>query len=110
MAKKSSLQKKNKARKLAKKVQKINYEIFDCPVERVFITAKGETLKNLSELVECMKNMDDWTFRYHVNSDFPKNDFAAWIREVFCDAALADKLNKVLDKDEYFKIIVKHIK
>lgn len=68
-----------------------------------FILNNGRVLKNVFELANSLSSMDDATFSYHVNSD--KNDFANWIRGVFEDNGLADKVQKAGDKEEIAKVI-----
>jgi len=78
----------------------------NCPPENGFVVFNGGTLKSGRELVSALETMDEWTFRYHVNTDNNKNDFAAWIRDVFHDNSLADKLQDTMDKGAY----IQHIK
>jgi hypothetical protein len=75
----------------------------ECPPENVFWLCTGVTLKNMKELVSNLKEMDDGVFSYHVNND--KNDFANWIKDVFKNAKLADKLKGIVKRKEYLKVI-----
>ena len=80
----------------------------ECPADKTFVTAKGEYLKSINELLNCVESMDDWTFKYHVNADNGKNDFMWWIKEVFKEEGLASKLDGVLEKGPYLEIIRLH--
>ncbi len=50
----------------------------------------GKTLKNIRDLIDALKVMDQETFRHHVNEG--RNDFANWIRDVLKDDHLALKI------------------
>ncbi|MFH2021595.1 MAG: DUF5752 family protein [archaeon] len=82
----------------------------NCPEENVFRLAGGSSLCNLNELHAALVSMDEYTFRYHVNSDNNKNDFASWVKDVLGDKVLARQLNNVLDQKKYAKIVAKRIK
>jgi hypothetical protein len=64
----------------------------DVPDEKAFWSHDGKMFKNLKELAEGLKNMDDETFMYHANAY--KNDFATWVRDVIEDPDLAKDLIK----------------
>ncbi len=78
-------------------------KIKDCPPENVFWLCTGVTLKNIEELKKALKTMEDGVFNYHVNAE--KNDFANWIKDIFKDIKLAERLQKVKSKEDYVKII-----
>jgi hypothetical protein len=81
----------------------------DCPPDKAFWTCHGTIVRNLNELKNTIGGLNDYAFRYHVNSDNSKNDFAVWINDVLEDHDLAKRLNGILDKDRYQKIIEKRI-
>jgi len=82
----------------------------DCPPEKAFWNTNGVVCRNIFELVNNISAMDDRAFRYHVNNDHTKNDFANWIRDVLEDNVLANQLQGILDKDRYIDIINQRIK
>ena len=82
----------------------------DCMPGMVFWGGDGTVIRNIYELVTSIENMNDYDFIYHVNEDNHKNDFAMWIRKVLCDDELACKLDRIMDKEMYLKIIKKRIK
>ena len=45
-----------------------------------FHLADGRVLKSVPELIETLRDMDEWVFQHHVNSD--KNDFVQWIEHI----------------------------
>ncbi|MBI2652046.1 hypothetical protein HYX00_01155 [Candidatus Woesearchaeota archaeon] len=71
--------------------------------ENCFWSNDGQIIKNLAELPHALKRMKRQTFSYHVNKE--KNDFATWVRDVFGDVDLADKLNKKLNKAYAIQIV-----
>ncbi len=62
----------------------------EVPRDMSFYLYGGGTLKSIEELASALKTMDDEVFLHHVHSG--KNDFANWIRDVFSDRKLANKL------------------
>ncbi|MFH1510692.1 MAG: DUF5752 family protein [Candidatus Woesearchaeota archaeon] len=87
-----------------------NKVLSDCVPNASFWACNGSIIRNIYELCNTLKSMDEWNFRYHVNSDLDKNDFAKWIREVLEYPELADQLYKVKDKEKYISIIEKRIR
>ncbi len=81
----------------------------DCTPDKAFWNVKGGIVRSIYELVLSLENIDEWTFRYHVNLDNNKNDFADWIREVIGDDTLAAQLEGVMNKKKYIGIIKKRL-
>ncbi|MGV8169103.1 MAG: DUF5752 family protein [Candidatus Nanoarchaeia archaeon] len=82
----------------------------DCPPGTTFWTSNGVVCRNIYELANNILSMNDYTFRYHVNKDNKKNDFAIWIRHVLCDDVLAERLHAITEKDLYADVIKERIK
>ncbi|MFH1209877.1 MAG: DUF5752 family protein [archaeon] len=82
----------------------------DCKPEFAFWMCNGNIERNVYELLSAIKASDDWVFKYHVNFDNHKNDFAKWIRDALGDKILADRLENILDKNRYIKVIERRIK
>jgi len=82
----------------------------DCNPNLAFWATNGIVCRNLNELLLCIKGLSEKDFRYHVNSDNKKNDFAKWIFEVIGDETLSNALTNILDKDIYADIIEQRIK
>lgn len=97
---------------MSKDVLKVLREkvLSDCPPDKVFWTCHGSVVRNLNEMKNTIAGLNDYAFRYHVNSDNKKNDFAAWINNVLGDRELAKRLDKVLTKEKYCTIIDKRMK
>ncbi len=77
----------------------------DCSDEESFWINYGPIINSLSELIEAIEQMKTYTFRYHVNQDNNKNDFADWIRSSLDDNELAMRLEGVMDKGKYLEIL-----
>jgi hypothetical protein len=84
--------------------------LHDCAPQDAFWTCHGAIIRNIYELVVAIKALNDYAFRYHVNNDHFKNDFAKWIDEVLKDRLLAVRLQDVLDKQAYVGIIESRVK
>ncbi len=61
-----------------------------------FILADGRRLTSISELREALRTMDDELFYHHVAPG--RNDFAAWIRDVFGKEELASRVQHVASR------------
>ena len=70
----------------------------EAPVEHHFIVADGRKLKNIMELADALETMSEEIFRHHAN-EF-KNDFSAWIKDVFYDHSLAEDISRARDRLE----------
>ena len=75
--------------------------------EKQFALCDGRIIKDLKQLAELLKNIDDDVFYHHVN-EF-KNDFATWINDVFKDENLAEEIGEIKDKIEMRAEIYKHL-
>jgi hypothetical protein len=97
---------------MAKENLKIMREKFlsDCPPDKAFWTCNGTVLRNLRELRTLLNALNDNAFKYHVNTENKKNDFANWINDVIGDRELARQLNGVLDRHKYLEVIDRRIK
>ncbi len=81
----------------------------DCDPGKAFWATNGIVIRNMRDLLSTIDAMDEYAFRYHVNEDHNKNDFADWVRDVMGDEDLAMKLESVLDKKKYIQIIKKRL-
>ena len=82
----------------------------DCPYGLEFWTCHGTIVKNIYDLKSTIRGLNEYAFRYHVNEDNKKNDFAEWINDVLGDSKLAKRLTGVIDKNKYMEVIEKRIK
>ncbi|MEM3374278.1 MAG: hypothetical protein QXE31_03580 [Candidatus Woesearchaeota archaeon] len=74
-----------------------------CPDENIFWLCNGKTLKTIKELLNELKVMEESVFKYHVNDE--KDDFANWLKDIFNEFELVDKLKGVKDKNKYIEIM-----
>ncbi len=82
----------------------------DCDGKKEFWVFYGPIIKNVPTLIGALKRMNDYTFKYHVNADNNKNDFADWIRTTLGFRKLAMKLEGTLSKQEYINILESVVK
>jgi len=75
--------------------------------EACFFLVDGSTIASIRELIDALEKMNDDVFYYHVTSD--RHDFASWIRDVFAEAQLADKLAAARSRFECQAAILKHL-
>jgi hypothetical protein len=62
------------------------------PDEKNFWVNDGRVLRNLKDLSVALVDMDEDTFKHHVNKE--KNDFKNWINDVIGDNKLAKDISK----------------
>ncbi|MBN2459056.1 hypothetical protein JXB28_02130 [Candidatus Woesearchaeota archaeon] len=84
-----------------------HHALRDAPQENYFILCNGKPVKNMKELADLMEELEEHVFNYHVSPE--KNDFATWIKDVFKDLELAEKLAGLKDKQRMQLVIYKHI-
>ena len=70
----------------------------EAPVEQHFVVADGRKLKNIIELADALETMSEEIFRHHAN-EF-KNDFSAWVKDVFYDHSLAEDISRARNRLE----------
>ena len=70
----------------------------EAPEEHHFVVADGKKLKNIMELADALETMSEEIFRHHAN-DF-KNDFSAWVKDVFYDHSLAEDISRAKNRLE----------
>ena len=66
----------------------------------------GKVLHNISDLRTALVSMSSETFNYHVN--FERNDFAAWILNVFGDKTLSEKVDSSTSKAQLIRVLNEH--
>ncbi|MEM2121666.1 MAG: DUF5752 family protein [Candidatus Woesearchaeota archaeon] len=74
-------------------------EEISIPESKYFILKGGKKLGSIEELVNELRTMSDDVFYFHVN-DY-KNDFENWIRFVFMNEELANKVSKLRTKNDF---------
>lgn len=75
--------------------------------ELAFYCCDNNIYFSLKQLFEGLGQMSDDTFNFHVNNS--KNDFYNWIRYVYGEEKLAEKILKSKSKKEMIDILKKSI-
>ncbi len=78
----------------------------NAPKGREFILKDGPKIKNLLELSKLLHYMSDDVFSHHVTED--RDDFAAWVNDVFKQKKIALDLGKNKSKHGHELILLKH--
>lgn len=73
-----------------------------------FWVNQGPILKDLAELAEALKTMNEKVFMHHVRKD--ANDFANWVEHVLKDTETAAVLRKAKKPTTAYKAVVKAVK
>ena len=68
-----------------------------------FYTCNNSVLKSTQEMLDWIKNTDDKSFYYHINSE--RNDFAGWVKKILRDSVLSKKLEKLKNREEIIEAI-----
>ncbi|MEK6947451.1 MAG: hypothetical protein AABX32_07635 [Nanoarchaeota archaeon] len=76
---------------------------FEIKPEEYFGLSNGRILKNLNELLNALKSMDEETFKFHVNQE--KNDFGNWIEDVFKYEDLANQIFNAKMREDIIKAV-----
>ncbi|GIU70372.1 MAG: hypothetical protein KatS3mg002_1608 [Candidatus Woesearchaeota archaeon] len=97
-------EKKEEKKKNSSKTKTIFIEILP---DKYFILCDGRTIKDYRELAAILETISDDVFYYHVSSE--RNDFANWIRDVFGEEELADKIRNSKSRHEMIAILYKHL-
>jgi len=95
--------KKSRCKRTSKKIL-INR---NAPKHNYFILCNGRPVKNIKELADIMEELEDHVFNHHVRED--GNDFAKWVKDIFKDIELAEKIVGIKDKKHLQLVIYKHI-
>ena len=75
--------------------------------ENYFVLVNGIPLKNLKELAVSLDGMNEWVFNHHVNES--RNDFAAWIGDVFKEHSLADEVKGARSNADMESMLLRHM-
>jgi len=72
-----------------------------------FWVCDGQIVKNLQELYNALKKMNNNVYRYHVNKD--RNDFKTWIKDVLKDVFLAREIGKCRSPKTVAELVKKRL-
>jgi hypothetical protein len=93
---------KEKVEHLRPLLKKIKF-FEDVPVGKYFRSYDGIIAKNVLELLNILKVMDDNVFKKHLNNN--KNDFSLWISKAVNDKELAAEVRKAKTRKEMISIL-----
>ena len=82
--------------------------LVNAPDDKLFWTCDGKCLRNVHDLLTAFKEMNDTSFKHHVNKQ--KNDFANWTKEVLGDRRLARELRRSRTLSTSIKKVTARIK
>lgn len=77
------------------------------PEQHVFWIHDEGVLRDMRELGDALNNMSDETYAYHANE--LKKDFANWVRDIIGDEKLARDLDKVRNRGEAARAVVRRV-
>ena len=83
------------------------YKEPDCKSKNFFL-CDGREIKNVAELIALLPEMDDTVFFYHVREE--RNDFANWLKDVFNEREVADKIARTASQSGMKKVLDTHFK
>jgi len=89
-------------RHLKKSFKKLHFNLAVNP-EHYFVLSDGKKLKNLQDLYENVKHMDNEVFYKHVNEN--KNDFSSWINDIMGIKELASAIKSAKTREEHYHSI-----
>lgn len=73
------------------------------PQDKWFILRDGRRISSLEDLKETLKNVENHIFYHHVNET--RNDFSSWVRHVFENTNLADRIIYAKTREELIDIL-----
>lgn len=98
----------NKKKSESSKKRIIRKKVFEAiPEEKFFIMVDGKRLKHYIELADELEHFSRETINHHITPF--RHDFANWIRDVFEEHELADKILKTNNPHKIRTIIYQHI-
>ncbi len=83
-------------------------ELINADDANLFWVNGNGSLRNLKDLAESLKTINDETYAYHVNAE--KNDFASWTKEVLLDGKLALDLKRAKTQSAALKKVEARLK
>ncbi len=85
----------------------MKYGLRNVPKKDHFVVVDGTVLKNLKDLQHAIINMEEESFKHHVNAS--QHDFHDWVKNAHKDAALASQLLKAQDQKSAAAVLHKRV-
>jgi len=78
------------------------------PDDRVFCVCRGDCIRKIDDLANCIESLQEGEFRHHVDEEF--DHFSDWIRNVLKNELLANDLLLRANKDdkEHYVMTIRH--
>lgn len=76
--------------------------------EHYFYLKEGGVLRDMSDMLNAFRSMNDEVFSYHVNAE--KNDFSNWTKDILKDTVLAKRLVNAKTKEKMMIAIERRLK
>ncbi len=70
----------------------------DCEEKHHFVLKDGNKVTNLFDLAAKMEQMNQEVYGHHVNEE--KNDFSNWIKDVYEEPEIAQKVSKAQNRSQ----------
>ena len=107
-AKTAKTAKTKKTSTKAKKPKVATKKVFvEVPEGSYFILVNGERIKHYVDLGDRLETLEKYVIDHHVTPF--RHDFAKWIKDVFDEHDLSDKIAKIKDPEKIRSAIYKHI-
>ncbi|MDC1205599.1 hypothetical protein N8083_02005 [Candidatus Pacebacteria bacterium] len=91
-----------------KKTLKTGKALVCADTKSCFWTSDGKILRDLIELKDVLRQMEDSVYMHHVTKE--KNDFADWVEHVLQDATCAEALRKSRKPTTARTVVVRHLR
>lgn len=78
------------------------------PEHKKFFTVHGKKATTLADLKTILVEMSESEFGHHVSGN--KNDYAVWVRDILHKDSLANRLEKVSNKDDFIHLVTDELK
>mgnify|MGYP007077445260 CR=1 FL=1 len=75
--------------------------------DNYFRLMDGSEIKNVQQLAQSIQGMSEDVFYSHLNEE--KNDFSSWIKDVFEDHELAEKVENCRDQNQTELTLLRHL-
>jgi hypothetical protein len=83
------------------------------PEDKAFWVCRGDRIRNIHDLANCIESLTLGEFHYHVNAATHTNHFAQWIESTLHNPRLAHDLNfpvNLQDQKHFVKTIRDHVR
>jgi len=71
--------------------------------DKYFKMKNGRIVRDIKGLLLALRDIDEATFSFHVNNE--KNDFSRWVRDVFKNDYLANKLESAKSREQFISLL-----